>query len=195
MPKVENPASPDQYRPISLTNFLYKISAKVLNRLFFMDSIISPWKSAFKKRRCIQDNILLCHDMLQKFHLPRVWKLTWGKRSTVFTGDSWKLPCWRNYTQKWIEWIRAFITTPKFGHFQKKWPSMAISPVVEVSGKVILMHSPPISLQLSWNVYPCSYRSVKKRSNYSTVWAGFVVSCRSRGRKAKLTSNLKSRME
>jgi len=24
-----------------------------------------------QQRRCIQDNILLCHDMLKKFHLPQ----------------------------------------------------------------------------------------------------------------------------
>lgn len=61
---------PNQFRPISLCNVLYKIISKTLtNRLqVIMDYLISPNQGAFLKCRLISDNILLSHEI---FHHMR----------------------------------------------------------------------------------------------------------------------------
>lgn len=58
IPKVKNPASLAEYRPISLFNVIYKIASKVLvNRLKpFLSNIISLNQIAFTRGRLITDN-------------------------------------------------------------------------------------------------------------------------------------------
>ncbi|XP_026384062.1 uncharacterized protein LOC113279597 [Papaver somniferum] len=69
IPKVNNPTSPHDFRPISLTNTIYNIISKILtNRLKpLLDTIISPFQSAFIANRQIQDNILISHEILHSF--------------------------------------------------------------------------------------------------------------------------------
>lgn len=78
-----------------------------------MDSIISPRQSPFKKKQCIQDNILLCHDMLQKFHLPQgkgrmcvkiYLRKAFDSVDGGFLEAAMLAMC---FPQKWLEWIRA----------------------------------------------------------------------------------------
>ncbi|XP_077228465.1 uncharacterized protein LOC143861422 [Tasmannia lanceolata] len=72
IPKGPDTFSPSHYRPISLYNFLYKTITKILaNRLrSVISNLICPSQSAFIRGRQIQDNILLTHDLLHRFHLP-----------------------------------------------------------------------------------------------------------------------------
>ncbi|GLT65285.1 hypothetical protein SLA2020_377240 [Shorea laevis] len=65
IPKVDNPSRVNHFRPISLTNFTYKIISKILaNRLKpLLHSIISPNQSAFLKGRTIHDNSILAHEI------------------------------------------------------------------------------------------------------------------------------------
>jgi hypothetical protein len=53
IPKVDNPSRVNQFRPISLTNFNYKIISKILlNRLKpLLYKIVYPMQSAFLKGR------------------------------------------------------------------------------------------------------------------------------------------------
>ena len=59
IPKVKNPVSVSQYRPISLCNVLYKIFSKVLANRFkkFMLDLLTEHQSAFAKNRLISDNV------------------------------------------------------------------------------------------------------------------------------------------
>ena len=64
--KVKNPEHISQYRPISLSNVLYRVFSKVLaNRLKpFLSQLVSQHQSAFISDRLISDNILVAFETL-----------------------------------------------------------------------------------------------------------------------------------
>jgi hypothetical protein len=76
IPKVDNPSKVNQFCPISLANFNYKIISKILaTRLKpFLDRIVSPNQSAFIKGRSIHDNSILAHEI---FHSMKKQKRQW----------------------------------------------------------------------------------------------------------------------
>ncbi|CAN1221254.1 Transposon TX1 uncharacterized 149 kDa protein [Linum grandiflorum] len=66
IPKVKNPISMIQLRPISLCQFLYKIIAKILaNRLSkIIPSLIGGHKTGFVRERRITDKIIIAHEIM-----------------------------------------------------------------------------------------------------------------------------------
>ena len=68
--KVDNPEDIAHFRPISLCNTFYKIIAKIMvNRMCpILEHLVQPTQSAFVPHRAIYDNILLAHEVLNKFH-------------------------------------------------------------------------------------------------------------------------------
>ncbi|KAJ6941863.1 hypothetical protein NC652_007817 [Populus alba x Populus x berolinensis] len=73
VPKVENPAGMDDYRPISCCNVIYKCISKIMaTRLkTVLADIVSPSQSAFVPGRQIADNILLTQELMHNYHLDR----------------------------------------------------------------------------------------------------------------------------
>uniref|UniRef100_A0A803NVI6 Autophagy-related protein n=1 Tax=Cannabis sativa TaxID=3483 RepID=A0A803NVI6_CANSA len=68
IPKVDFPLSMDQFRPISLCNFSYKVIAKILsNRLRpLMNDLVSPLQSAFIPGRWIGESSILTQEIIHK---------------------------------------------------------------------------------------------------------------------------------
>ncbi|XP_026416843.1 uncharacterized protein LOC113312295 [Papaver somniferum] len=66
IPKVHNPSTPSDFRPISLSNITYKIISKILTNGIkpLLSKLISQNQPAFIPGRQITDNIIVVHEIL-----------------------------------------------------------------------------------------------------------------------------------
>ncbi|XP_039161281.1 uncharacterized protein LOC120289944 [Eucalyptus grandis] len=121
IPKVPQPEKLEQYRPISLCNFLYKIISKVLtNRLKpILPHIIAEEQSAFVGGRQIQDNILIVQEVLHRLRTSNkrkkfqaVLKLDMQKAYDRIEWDFLKACLTKmGFCDKWITWIMQCVST------------------------------------------------------------------------------------
>ncbi|XP_059440565.1 uncharacterized protein LOC132173020 [Corylus avellana] len=123
IPKIDNPYLVHHFRPISLTNFNYKIISKILSNRFkpLLSKIISPYQSAFLKGRSIHDNTILAHEVFHSMKQKKgngglmVLKLDMEK---AFDSMEWefllKILELLGFNSTWIQWIRQCITTSSF---------------------------------------------------------------------------------
>ena len=75
IPKVSNPNTPKDFRPISLCNVVYKIIAKSLAERIkiHLPHIIHPSPTAFMQGRHIASNIIIGQEIIHSFNL-KSWK-------------------------------------------------------------------------------------------------------------------------
>ncbi|XP_026399762.1 uncharacterized protein LOC113295646 [Papaver somniferum] len=68
LPKVEGARSPQQYRPIGLSNVSFKIFTKIITSRMsiLMHKLISPQQASYIKGRNIQDQIILASEMVNE---------------------------------------------------------------------------------------------------------------------------------
>lgn len=121
IPKTPNPECLDQYRPISLCNYAYKIFSKVLaNRLKpLLPVLISEEQSAFVAGRQIQDNVLMVQEVIhqlrtrkRKHHFQAVLKVDMQKAYDRIEWDFLQdyLLC-LGFQPHWVQLVMQCIST------------------------------------------------------------------------------------
>ena len=127
IPKVQNPVSLNQFRPISLCNVVYKIISKALaNRLKrVLPNIISEEQSAFIPGRIISDNILVAYECL---HFMRT------NRSKSNAYCALKLDMMKAYDR--VEWSYLEAIMLKLG-FDRLWVDKIMKCVTTASFSIL----------------------------------------------------------
>jgi hypothetical protein len=111
IPKVNNPASFDDYRPISLCNLIYKVISKILaNRIKpILARCLSAEQLGFLKGRRIQDAIGAAHESLHSIKKKNL-------KSLVL-----KLDLKKSYDNIDWEYLRLILLTVGFGIRLTDW--------------------------------------------------------------------------
>jgi hypothetical protein len=116
IPKIQNPHSIPEFRPISLLGSVYKIVAKVLaSRLgVVMGKLISRNQSAFIKGRLLVDGVLTINEVVDFAKRAKkeclILKVDFEK---AYDSVNWNFLDYMlrrfGFTNKWRDWINACV--------------------------------------------------------------------------------------
>jgi hypothetical protein len=134
IPKVPNPHSISEFRPISLLGSLYKIVAKVLaTRLgTVMDKLISRNQSAFIKGRLLVDGVLTINEVVDLAKRARekcmIFKVDFAK---AYDSVNWNFLVYMlkrfGFAEKWIAWMKACVCAGNLSVLVYGSPTMEVN--------------------------------------------------------------------
>ncbi|XP_024164458.1 uncharacterized protein LOC112171517 [Rosa chinensis] len=138
IPKVNNPESMSDLRPIAPCNVLYKIFSKAIaNRLkVLLPDIISPFQSAFVPGRLITDNILVANKIAHFVHNKRegndghvALKLDLSKAYDRMECLFLRKVMERfGFTRMWIEFVMQCLCSVRFSFLIRGKPRGLVTP-------------------------------------------------------------------
>ena len=121
IPKVQGAEKIGEFRPISLSNSIYLIIAKVLaNRLSaVLPTLISPFQSAFLPGRQMADSIVLAEEIVAAWRRSGakgiMWKVDFSKAyDTLDWRFLWNALRRRGFPETWVKWTKQCVTTTTF---------------------------------------------------------------------------------
>jgi Reverse transcriptase (RNA-dependent DNA polymerase) len=86
IPKVENPAKPTHFRPLSVCSVFYRLLTKVVaNRIkLILPRLISSTQTTFLKGRSIQENVLLMNEVVHSFRRTELKDKAFALKADLF---------------------------------------------------------------------------------------------------------------
>ncbi|XP_018463709.1 uncharacterized protein LOC108834892 [Raphanus sativus] len=138
IPKIQDPESISDLRPISLCSVMYKIISKVMAKRIVpvLQVIISPTQSAFVSERLMTYNITIAHEMIHSLGDSQdcnsdkmVVKTDMSKAyDRVEWGYLRSLMCALGFDQKWIFWVMKCVSSVTYSVLINDQPHGVIVP-------------------------------------------------------------------
>ncbi|KAL9247569.1 hypothetical protein vseg_020987 [Gypsophila vaccaria] len=121
LPKTDRPTSVLQFRPIACCNVIYKVISKLLCTILasILPHIIDQNQGAFIQRRNIQENILICQDLIRLHERPnrsarRLFKIDLQKAYDTMDWKFVEKMLNRLFPVEFMDMLLECITTPTF---------------------------------------------------------------------------------
>lgn len=137
IPKIENPITIKDYRPISLANVAYKTISKILAERLkpWLNVIITENQSAFIPERLITDNVLIAHELMHSLHTKNLSNKFMALKLDIakaFDRVEWKFIDTvmekMGFCLQWRTWIMMCITTVTYSVLINGEPTKIIKP-------------------------------------------------------------------